>query len=69
MKDGEVRSELRFGRGNRNLLDIHEEFCDTLIWAVSRAPSGGSSGLAWGLAVWGGGGRDSGTIGRFLAHP
>jgi hypothetical protein len=32
MKDGKVRSELRFGRGNRKLLDIQEaaEFCDSL---------------------------------------
>jgi hypothetical protein len=32
MKDGRVRSELRFGRGNRTLLDIHEtaKFCDSL---------------------------------------
>jgi hypothetical protein len=37
MKDGRVRSELRFGRGNRKLLDIQEaaEFCDSL-------PSGGN---------------------------
>ena len=32
MKDGKVRSELRFGRGNRKLLDIQEaaEFCDSV---------------------------------------
>ena len=32
MKDGKLRSELRFGRGNRKLLDIQEaaEFCDSV---------------------------------------